>query len=76
MAEVELTPEQQQLQQEIKAVEANLAKSGDAANHDFEIEQGRKLIEKAVKIGLPTEAYVDLQRHMTDREGEAGVASR
>ena len=75
MAQAELTPEQQQVRQEIKAVEANLSRSGKA-NPDFEIEQGRKLIEKAVKVGLPTEAYADLQRHMTDREGEAGVASR
>lgn len=69
MAHSELTPEQQQLQQEIKAVEASLAKSDDAAKASFEIEQARKLIEKATKVGLPEEAYADLRRRVSTASG-------
>ena len=71
MSQSELTPEQQQLQQEIKAVEASLAKTNDAAKVSFEIEQGRKLIEKATKIDLPEEIYADLKRHMASHDGKA-----
>lgn len=65
MAESALTAEQQQLQEEIKAVMVNIAKHDDTAKASFEIEQGRKLIEKATKIGLPEQAYADLQRHIS-----------
>ncbi len=75
MARPELTPEQHQVQQEIKAVEASLAKASDPAKASFEIERGRKLIEKAGKIGLPEEAYADLRRHIAS-DGKAGVAGR
>lgn len=72
MAQSELTSEQLQVQQEIRAVEASLAKTDDLAKATFEIEQGRKLIEKATKIGLPEEAYADLKRHMTSHDGKTG----
>ena len=70
MAKSELSPEQHQVQQEIKAVEASLAKAAGAANEAFELEQGRKLIEKAVKVGLPEDAYADLRRRVTSHDGK------
>ena len=72
MAQTEFTPEQNQLREEIKAVLTNIGK-GDAGTASYEIEQGRKLIEKAVKIGLPEEAYADLQRRVSTSGDKAGA---
>ena len=65
------SPEQRQLQEEIKAVVTNIRKFQNLKEASFEIEQGRKLIEKAAKIGLPEQSYADLQRYMTTYDNEA-----
>ena len=70
MTESTASPEQQQLQEEIKAVVTNIRKFEDLTKASFEIEQGRKLIEKAAKIGLPEQSYADLQSYMTTYESK------
>ena len=58
--------EQQQLDVEIKAVTTNIGKYDDVSKASYEIEQGRKLIEKARSVGLPEQAYSDLQRSIAN----------
>ncbi len=45
--------EQQQLDVEINAFTTNIAKYDDVSKASYEIQQGRKLIEKAKSVGLP-----------------------
>ncbi len=66
------TAEEQQLRVEIEAVGKSLSQQGDASKISYEVEQGRKLIEKAVSLGLPKEAYADLQQHITAHVSETG----
>lgn len=63
------TPEQQQLEVEIEAVLTNIGKYDDVSKASYEIEQGRKLIEKATKIGLPEQSYADLKRSIAKHDG-------
>lgn len=58
-----LSPEQQQLIVEMKSVLTNIKKE-DNSDKSYEIEQGRKLIEKAVKIGVSEQSYAELQKHV------------
>ena len=66
MEEPIASTEQQQLDVEIKAVTTNIAKYDDESKASYEIEQGRKLIEKAKSVGLPEQAYSDLQRSIAN----------
>ena len=75
MAGSAASPEQHQLEEEIKAVVTNIQKTGDVTKASFEIEQGRKLIEKAAKIGLPEQSYADLQKYVTTYESTASSKS-
>lgn len=72
MTDSNFTPEQHQLDVEMKAVSTNIGKHQDVGQASYEIEQGRKLIEKAVSIGLPEQSYVDLKRQIESFDGRAG----
>ena len=72
MDESAATPEQQQLHVEIAAVVANIGKHDDASKASYEIEQGRKLIEKATSLGLPEQTYAHLQRLVATHDGKMG----
>ena len=65
------TPEQQQLHVEMAAIVANIGKSDDPNKTIYEIEQGRKLIEKATSLGLPEQSYADLQRLIKDHDSRS-----
>ena len=62
------TTEQRQLLVEIEAVTANIDKVADPQKASYEVEQGRKLIEKAVSLKLPEESYAALKAHV-ERHG-------
>lgn len=63
------TTEQRQLLVEIEAVTANIDKVADPQKASYEVEQGRKLIEKAVSLKLPEESYAALKAHVEQRSG-------
>ena len=65
------TPEQQQLEVEMKAVLTNIGKFDDVSKASYEIEQGRKLIEKAASLGLPEQSYAQLQEQIATYDGKA-----
>lgn len=72
MADTANATEQRQLLVEIEAVTANIGKQGDPGKTSYEIEQGRKLIEKAVSLGLPEDSYAGLKAHVAKHDGRAG----
>ena len=61
--------EEQQLRVEIEAVSKSLGQQGDASKTSYEVAQGRKLIEKAVSLGLPKRDYADLERLISAHDG-------
>ena len=73
MNESASTSEQQQLHVEIAAVIANIGKSEDSDKASYEIEQGRKLIEKATSLGLQEQSYADLQRLIRDHDSKGSA---
>ncbi len=63
------TTEQRQLLVEIEAVTRNTAAAGDEQRASYEVEQGRKLIEKAVGLKLPEDSYAELKGQIEKQEG-------
>ena len=63
------TTEQQQLLVEIEAVTTNIGKQTDPQKASYEVQQGRKLIEKAVSLKLPEGSYAALKGLLEKQDG-------
>ena len=66
------TTEQRQLLVEIQAVTTNIDAQQDAGKSAYEVEQGRKLIEKAVSLGLPEASFAKLKDLLAAHDAQSG----